>query len=78
MPHDPTDEAHQPHEKHVQPGTDLERDDRTEIPEHLKDALWGDACTVDEYAEQLAELAGADPLELATHAAHMSERGIRA
>lgn len=72
------DDAHQQHQKHTQPDTDPERDDRTEIADHLKDALWDDACTVDEYAAQLAELVDHDADELRAHDGHMRDGGIRA
>lgn len=51
-------------DKHLQLGADPAHDDRTEVDDAAKDALWADACTVDEFADQLERLAyTADPLE---------------
>jgi hypothetical protein len=49
--------------KHLQLGTDLELDDRTELSEEEWDKVWDDACTVEEFAQGLEELRSADPLE---------------
>ena len=62
-------------EKHLQLGVDLFKDDRTEISDEEKDALWADACTVEEFAEGLEALQSADPLEHWELARLRQERG---
>jgi hypothetical protein len=66
----------EPSDKHLQLGVDLTKDDRTELTDEAKNALWDDACTVDEYGRQLAELADADPLEIWELARLRQERGF--
>lgn len=50
------------HEKHLQLGADLDKDDRTPMTEEEKAAAIADACTIEEFTEQLDAMAGEDPL----------------
>lgn len=46
----------QEHAKHLQLGTDLSRDDRSEVSEEDRDLLWEDATTVEVFKEELEAL----------------------
>lgn len=70
------DDPHAPHEKEIQLGADLSKDSRKEISDEEKDALWADACTVEEFAAGLEELKSADPLEQWELARLRQERGF--
>lgn len=69
-------DPHDPHHKHLQLGARLEDDDRTPMSEEEKAAAIADACTVEEFAEGLAALADADPLEQWELARLRQEQGL--
>lgn len=55
-------DPHDHYEKHLQLGTRLEDDDRTTMTDEERAAAVADACTKEEFSEQLEALRGEDPL----------------
>ena len=58
MSHEPGGPADHDHDKHLQLGTDLAADDRSEMTPDEIEAAWADATTVEQFRADIETLAG--------------------